>query len=75
MHLKSFCTSTVMSYSSGSGGNAFDLSTTTTIIPESQEQLNSYQSNGSVGDFSDISTLLSQNRNQRRGNGYRNILF
>lgn len=55
-HLKCSCTSAVMSYPSGSGGNVSELSTTTTIIPESQEQLNSYQSNGSVGDSSDIST-------------------
>lgn len=55
-HLKCFCASTVLSYPSGSGGNASELSTTSSIIPESIEQLNSYKSSGSVGDSSDIST-------------------
>lgn len=55
-HLKCFCASTILSYPSSSGGNASELSTTSSIIPESIEQLNSYKSSGSVGDSSDIST-------------------
>lgn len=55
-HLKCFCASTILSYPSGSGGNASELSTTSSIIPESIEQLNSHKLNGSVGNSSDIST-------------------
>lgn len=55
-HLKCFCASTILSYPSGSGGNASELSTTSSIIPKSIEQLNSHKSNGSVGNSSDIST-------------------
>lgn len=55
-HLKCFCASTILSYPSGSGGNASELSTTSSISPESIEQLNSHKSNGSVGNSSDIST-------------------
>lgn len=55
-NLKCFCASTILSYPSGSGGKASELSTTSSIIPESIEQLNSHKSNGSVGNSSDIST-------------------
>lgn len=55
-HLKCFCASTILSYPSGSGGNASELSTTSSIISESIEPLNSHKSNGSVGDSSDSST-------------------
>lgn len=55
-NLKCFCASTILSYPSGSGGKASELSTTSSIIPKSIEQLNSHKSNGSVGNSSDIST-------------------
>lgn len=57
-HLKCLCSSTILSYPSGSTGNGSELSTTPTIILESktQEQLNTFESSGSVGDSSDIST-------------------
>lgn len=55
-NLKCFCASTILSYPSGSGGKASELSTTSSITPESIEQLNSHKSNGSVGNSSDIST-------------------
>lgn len=57
-HMKCLCTATIMSYPSGSAGNASELSTTSTIIPKSkiQKRQNSYQSEGSIGDSSDIST-------------------
>lgn len=57
-HMKCLCTATIMSYPSGSAGNASELSTTNTIISKSkiQKRQNSYQSEGSVGDSSDIST-------------------
>lgn len=58
-HLKCLCTSTILSYPSGSGGTVSELSTTTTINPGSkiQEHLNSNQSNGSIADSSDISSF------------------
>lgn len=56
-HLTCFCSSAILSYPSGSGGNVSEHSTTTTIIPESQtnEKLNAFLSGVSVGDSSDIS--------------------
>lgn len=58
-HLKCLCTSTILSYPSGSGGTVSERSTTTTINPGSkiQEHLNSNQSNGSIADSSDISSF------------------
>lgn len=47
-----------MSYPSDSAGNVSELSTTSTIIPKSKKQKcqNTYQSECSIGDVSDIST-------------------
>lgn len=58
-HLKCLCTSTILSYPSGSGGTVSERSTTTTINRGSKipEHLNSNQSNGSIADSSDISTF------------------
>lgn len=56
-HIKCLCTATILSYPSGSAGNASEHSTTSTIIPKSKKQKrqNTDQSEGSIGDSSDIS--------------------
>lgn len=54
-HMKCLCTATIMSYPSGSAGNASEHSTTSTIIPKKRKRQNTYQSEGSTGDSSDIS--------------------
>lgn len=55
--LQCSCTSTILSYPSGSGGNASELSTTAKDTgAKPKERLNSFQSSGSTTDSSDTCT-------------------
>lgn len=56
-HLHCSCTSTLLSYPSGSCGNVSEFSTTTKDTrSRPKEQLNSYQSSGSIADSTDTCT-------------------